>query len=395
LAKPFLKDWKGAIFCTSSQATTLVRHGCRGFFITGIDPVSEDVEIDKIPGARKAELREILATPDIYEREAKALINDGFQYRRTILKDGHAIAEFIKPEITGWEELGCAIIVHPGIDPGLIQYWRGEKYYYRIQSPGLIFYREIVPAGYWFIRQQILAFSCSVPGQMGLANMMGFSPLIFVGCDFGYPDMPDCPMQERFEKEWFEDGEWKKRQKCTTKFPHKGKVLFRNGVMSDSLQATYKMTVFNMARLTMADVFVAGHGGVYEYPQVSLEELVGNGCKIPLERFLSKRQKIEIADRYLAKRGTFSMEWPDGTVQFVVFPNQQGGICTDKKELEPLVREYVARVNRNWTASGKPGVLRPDEEVDRINHLLNDEYWEKKEQEWGWPIKEQNTEPSG
>uniref|UniRef100_A0A6M3IGH3 6-hydroxymethylpterin diphosphokinase MptE-like domain-containing protein n=1 Tax=viral metagenome TaxID=1070528 RepID=A0A6M3IGH3_9ZZZZ len=133
-AIPHLKGWKGGIICSSSQASTLMYHGIVPTHILTFDVRTLDAEFD-----------------------AKR-----WDYKRT--------------KLVTW--MG----IHPSVNGG----WQGEKYFYRVMDPSVMFYMYALPAGYNWIPTQLQPFAHSLAMQAAVANWLGYSPLILVGADFAY-----------------------------------------------------------------------------------------------------------------------------------------------------------------------------------------------------------------
>jgi hypothetical protein len=127
----------------------------------------------------------------------------------------------------------------------------------------------------------------------------------------------------------------------------------------------------------MADIFVVGQkGGLYEVPKVTKEELMETQGYIRSERYISNKDKRDICERYLLQYGTYTFEYPNGQVEFVLFNNEE----------QDLPR-YIEAVNASFRANKMPGALILGEEKGRLEYLRNDAAWEAKEKRWQWEIK--------
>ena len=320
-AHDLIRGWKGQIFCSTSQGVTMLALGKRDFHMIAVDVKTESDEL--MP-------------------------------------------------LDEWQGKGVKLITHPGMDPEIIQAWRWEKRYFRIIVHQMALYTEVQPIAYPMITTTMYVYGCAVASQITTAAMMGYNPLFLVGCDFGYPRG-----QSRFRQYNKVNGEWVLGDAAPMKYMIHPKVVYRNGCAGDHFQAYYKQTAFNVWRLSLSDIFVVGNeGGIYEAPKVTREELAQNQGDVPRDRWISNKDKIDISERYLAKYGTMTFEYPNGQVEFCVFNDIE-------KEL-PL---YIDAINRGFAERKLPGVLLLNEERSRIAYLLDDEAWERKEKRWQWEIK--------
>lgn len=320
-AHDLIRGWKGGLFCSTSQGITMLALGKRDFYMIAVDVKTESDEL--MP-------------------------------------------------LDEWQGKGVKIITHPGIDPEIIQAWRWEKRYFRIIVHQMPLYTEIQPIAYPMITTTMYVYGCAVSAQLMLASMMGYNPLFMVGCDFGYPRE-----QARFRQYTKVDGEWVLGAATPARYLLHPRVRYRNDCMTDHFQAYYKQTFFNAWRLSLADVFIVGHGGgIYEVPSIEPAELISRNGDMPRDRYLSNKDKTDICERYLIKYGTYTFEFPNGQVEYVVFEHPETEI--------PL---YIEAMNKIFADRKLPGVLLLGEERARFDYLLNDEAWERKEKRWQWAIK--------
>lgn len=357
-AHDLIRGWKGGLFCSSSQCTTMLALGKRDFTIVAVDV-------------------------------------------KTLSDEFMPLSEF--------EDKGCTLIIHPGMDPEVIQAWRWRKQYFRIIVHGMPHYIESLPIAYPMIRTTLYVYGCVAATQLMIAHLQGYSPLYLVGCDFGYPDN-----KSRFTGFTFKDGKWERSEPAgAPRYLYHPKVTLRNGCVTDHFQAYYKQTFFNSWRLTLADVFKVGSkGGLYEVPSVTAEELLACQGDLPRQRYvLSNRDKQDICERYLMKYGTCTFEFPSGQVEFVVFDEdykpgiaqteaacsfcgkmttlvhpKYGHICSKECLFDFQLREYLKIMNDAFAKQKIPGVLILGEEKGRLKYLRDDTAWEAKEKRWQWEI---------
>lgn len=138
---PFLKDWKGRIMCSSSQASTLIHHGRYPDYMIVMDP-------------RVAAIDKELDAPD-------------------------------------WGD--TVMIAHPSIPFPYVTRWilrnHNPIYISRIMEPTYDWYSHHLGQGYPWVRHVILPMIDSVAAEIGFATWMGFNPLYLIGVDYGGPRM--------------------------------------------------------------------------------------------------------------------------------------------------------------------------------------------------------------
>ncbi|MDD5391088.1 MAG: DUF115 domain-containing protein [Gallionellaceae bacterium] len=319
-AHDLVRGWNGGLFCSSSQAVTMLALGKRDFQCVVVD--------------------------------VKTLSN-----------------EFMP--LDAFDGKGVTMITHPGMEPEVIQCWRWGKLYFRIIVHNMQHYIEALPIAYPMIRTTLYVYGCVAASQIMIAKLMGYNPLFLIGCDFGYPDD-----RARFSGFHWEGGAWVRDPPSgPPRYTLHPKVTYRNGCVSDHFQSYYKQTFMNSWRLTLADMWKVGSkGGLYEVPSIDPAYLLETQGNIPSDRYiLSNKDKQDICERYLLQFGTYAFEFPNGQVEFVLFGDEE-------KEL-PL---YVKAMNDAFLAQKIPGVLILGEEQGRLKYLRDDEAWARKEQRWRW-----------
>jgi len=315
-----IRGWKGGLFCSSSQCITMLALGKRDFEIVAVDV-------------------------------------------KTLSDEFMPLDEF--------DDKGCSLIIHPGMDPEVIHEWRWQKRYFRIIVHGMTFYTEIMPIAYPMIKTTLYVYGCVAAAQVMMAHLMGYGPLFLIGCDFGYPDN-----QARFTNFKRVGSEWKMDAPSgPPRYTLHPKVTYRNGCASDHFQAYYKQTFFNAWRLNLADIFRVGPGGgLYEVPEISAERLLATqGALESYEYVYSNKDKQDICERYLLQYNTYTFEFPNGQVEFVIFQNP-----------DEEIPKYLDMMNNMFRQQRMPGTLILGEEKGRLNYLRDNEAWARKEARWRW-----------
>lgn len=260
-ALPYLKDWKGAVFCNSSQASTLIYYGR--------DPDFVDVADCRVTSS---------------ELEAP------WNYRKT------------------------AWIINPGVHPRMIDFWKGQKYYYRVYEPYYDFYSKVQPRVFGeYIRTQSFPFGSNPPMAISHAHALGYSPLFLVGTDFGFPGGI-----ERFTSWRKPKGKKWIASPPTGTTDRKFIIESENGVLSIALHMFYRDQMFRVIALDAPQIFYCtvneAHGimtpeqiqhvrfeDVMEYQGLGFEHL-----------YLTTEQIRKKSLRFLARKGMYLLQCRGG-----------------------------------------------------------------------------------
>lgn len=281
-ALPMLKRWSGATFCSTSHASSMVYHGCDPTYIVGYD---------------------INSSPD------EIAIEDA------------------------WSKHDSILIVHPGVNPALINFWEGKKLLFREMDTSNFFMSKVLPAAYGGIIPTIMyLFSCSVAAEMSLAHAMGYSPLYLVGCDF---------RNTRWTKIQFTDGEWK-HHPPTPPGEYEKFLKADNGEYTRPMNAFYKRSVLCVWDIDGSQCFMTSPKSIItEMPQANLKTVI----EYQGQRY-SPWSREEIANRaetYLAKVNQF----------MVNIGNGKRVVETDDPNWEPAVRQYMQGLRNALVMQGQ------------------------------------------
>lgn len=322
-ALPLLKDWKGAIFCSSSHAGSCVYHGRDPDYILALDP-------------------------------------------RSLWREYSEAGE--------WKGRKTIMLAHPSNPPELFDGWPNEIYWFRLIEPTTYYYTDIMPVAYHFIKTYLVLFGCAAAGELQVANALGYDPLILVGCDFAagrfrrhYIDFEAKPIFKR-GKIQTRAGKWRREppHKINIK-KNKYYVYADNGVLTDKVQLYYKRAMMLVSRLDCTNILNTSTKGILgEFPALSIQDAIARQNMGYSDLYLSKQEKMDRAEIYLAKQRTFVVEYPDGQgIRFWETPDkplQALGVYMARLENAGVkVDQDAHRARMRWVLEkiGKPAPEEP------------------------------------
>lgn len=317
---PFLKDWKGLLFCGPTQIQTLMYHGIEPDFLCA------------------------------YDSRHDAMIYAGYrehQYKKTIL------------------------ITNPTISPYLLKEWKGSKLYYLpaattrefnleekpmsvaqfltkynpkadepishyVRDEYTMFFRKTIvkafsnnPEMHPGIHARFYNVGCTANNQVIMANFLGCRPIFMIGNDAGWHD----PDKRRFTgyfidpdtKEWADiggaipwfDGKYMKdkRKKFPIKrtwmdAPPKAKRIeyqAENGIWTTNEFMSYKLSLIIMSIYERMQIFECAHdenyGALNYFDRLEIAEVVekqGHGYG---QLYREKELRTQLARKYLFTHG--------------------------------------------------------------------------------------------
>ena len=327
---PYLKDWKGDIMCSTSQAATCIYYGKNPKFIVALDPESFDME---------------LTADDFAGRD-------------------------------------CILIAHPGVTTGLIDFWQGKSYYFRKILPQTAFYSNAQRIGYSttdpehkiLIKESLIMLACVAAAQVCIAKILGYKRMYLCGLDFGCPAEQTRFTQYKYsyEKKVFAPGNapeialgtigrWEKQNPPPMTAAEN--VLGENGCKTSNMQAFYKLQFMTGWWILKGDfVNVSSDGLLYELPQTTIEEVIrkqGEGIK-----GFHQKKVCEVADVYLARHNTFVIEIGPGKISVMQ--------CKDPLKEIPIVIDRLTKASKE---QGQPIKINKRANMIRIGRILKQVGW--------------------
>jgi hypothetical protein len=275
----FMKEWKGGIFCSSSQACTLMYYGIEPTHIVALDPFSSHEEISSID----------------------------------------------------WSKTKTKLIVHPGVWPSMVDYWPNEMLMY-IECLGKpdSFYADIQkkmyswreergtgirdPIFHYYIKTELILFASSPPLQMFCADFLGYGSIFLAGCDFGYPHQKERFTEYRADP----NGEPSPYSDLGLKwvgFPRPLVVkpyfiMTNNGIWTEDIHLYYKKNFLSAWRLMKTTVYSMDQGIMPEVPYIDPRKVFRQeGKGFPEQTFETIAHTTE---KYLAAVNAFVVESASG-----------------------------------------------------------------------------------
>lgn len=303
---PYLRDWPGAIICSSSHASSCVYWKHPPEYIIGLDVRTG---IDKLP------------VPD-------------------------------------WGETNSRMICHPGMAPEFISFWKWQKHYFRMRFPQSYFYRVVIPIAYPMIVDELMLFACSISAEVSIAGALGYSPLVLVGADFG------CPGKYyRFHAMlWDKEKGWYREKHEQTRDTLNQKMRSDNGIMTTALDIFYKRSLLNVWRIDQTPILQTSlRSTLTEFPMVPIQEVVRRARKgIPYDDLYDNpKEQLDRVDIYLSRHNCYSLEVQTpkgGSIHFFEVPAGHEVEIMRKRATE--IRDALQKRNPETTVDVEGTVAR-------------------------------------
>jgi len=230
--KPYLKDWKGNIFCSTSHLPMLAYMG-----------------IDR---------------PGIY----CGLIDCDPSMI-------WLVTDYVK------KDTNITLLTHPQIPSEYLKHWPEEKaYFFRMLDPSDEYSNKYLPLAYgwmnekmnWSIGTTILNGGNIVNTMIPMCQSFGFSPIFVAGYDLGYPDNLRRSGDYRYK-----DGSWEiipPPPLTEQRWVEAVRLESNNGVPFDELGAFYKTSSIIMWAMAAPPVISCSRGVMSEWTYANPKEVV-------------------------------------------------------------------------------------------------------------------------
>lgn len=267
-AIPYLKEWNGAIACSTSQLGLLEYLGIHPTYCMLID-------CDPAAGV----LNYVLPYTDFH--------------KDTIL------------------------ITHPQIPREYLQAWKGDVYFFRMLDPGDEFSAKYLPfaVGWmnqetnWKVSSYVLNSGNVINSLIPLLQLLGYGgpgpndgAIFLLGYDLGYPD--NKMRSSRMDKQ--EDGTWKVTEPpplTDERWKQAVRSDGMNGVPSDELGVFYKYSFMNLYGMACPPILSCSRGILYEVPYVHPKEVIEKQGRGFSHMLIPPVQAYKLAREYMWRRG--------------------------------------------------------------------------------------------
>lgn len=314
IALPKLKDWKGAIICTTSHALSLVRFGAPPTHIFALDPFCRWEEIDGVDWGGYG--TKLIITPTVWPSLVGNWPNDILLYRQNMGRKDSFYGTTLRNIYSEVEGM------------------RGAKFRF-------------------IIRTEITLFACSPPAQLFCSEVLGYGPVYLVGCDFAY-----TYGKERFTDWTPINGDWEAHPHPYDDLPDEVKaqtMMMMSGIPTHPVHNYYKKNMVSAWRLSKQAVWTTDKGALTEMPYVDLDTVIRKrGLHI---KGISEQEKNRRAEEYLALVGAYVIEAAGG-YSFIESKDPENELPNFMKNLN---RQYVcthcgvgAACNTDDDQSGNP-----------------------------------------
>ena len=321
----FLRDWKGGIFATTSQALSLIKHGVEPTHIVDLDPFCS---FDEIAGI-------------------------------------------------DWSKTRTKLACHPGVYPDLLAYWPNEIILF-IQGGGdyTSFYTDVQKKMYvkridqgkgirdplfrYYINTELAIFASSPPLQLFIADQLGYGTVFLCGVDFGCPDGKDrftnYTIKDEFKGLNLDPKEAAEREEIWEKHEHpytlnENIMISTNGVPSERLHLYYKKNFLSAWRLCGKTLYTTDHGAITEIPYTDIRKLIKKqGLKYPPQ---SVKTIMNITDEYLAKVDCYIIEAENGGKSFI-----------ESFKPETEIPGFMQMLIRTWMCKNCKSKLLATDDID-------------------------------
>lgn len=230
--KPYLKDWQGDIFCSTSHLPMLKYMGIdrEGIYCSLID----------------CDPAMIFLVTDYVSKDTK-----------------------------------ITLLTHPQAPREIIQHWPDDKvFFFRMLDPSDDYSNKFLPLAYgwlnekanWSIGTTILNGGNIVNTMLPMCHSFGYSPVYLCGYDLGYPDN-----KRRCSDYRLENGEWKiipAPELTEQRWVEAVRLVSNNGVPFDELGGFYKTSSIIMWGMACPPVLSCSRGVMTEWPYVHPRQVV-------------------------------------------------------------------------------------------------------------------------
>lgn len=307
--KPYLKDWTGAIFCSTSQLPM--------FSYLGLEP-DFCILIDCDP--------KMVYLVEDYAKSHPAT--------KTLL------------------------ITHPQVPREYLELWPEDKvYFFRMFDPSDPYSRDYLPYAYGWVNEQtgwnigstVLNGGNVVNAMLPMGQSFGYKPLFVCGYDLGYPDN----LRRAGDYKRKEDGSWEvvpPPPLTEQRWVEAKRVMSNNGVPFDELGCFYKTSTMILWGMSAPPIISCSRGVMSEWPYVNPREVVEKQGVGFDHLIVDDKTAYRAAIAYLKPRGFMILK----TDRYAAVQNLAAMKGTEK--LKAAIR-WKWMVSRPWKWLGGKGYM--------------------------------------
>lgn len=306
-AKPYLKDWKGTIFCSTSHLPM--------FAYMGLEP-DYCCLIDCDPNM-------VFLVSEYYKKSWKTIF-----------------------------------LTHPQIPHDYFRHMADDKvYFFRMLDPSDEFSAKFLPLAYgwlneeknWSIGSTILNGGNVVNTMIPMVQAYGWRPIFLMGYDQSYPD----GLRRSGDYRKKPDGSWEiipPLPLTEQRWVEAVKLVSNNGVPMDELNAFYKTSSIIMSGMSSPPIISCSRGIMTEWPYVPAQEVIekqGMGFE---HLIVNPVDAYKIAQAYLRPRG------------FLILKTDFWASVQNTKGMKPLDKvkhllDYEWYIRKPWKWMGGKGYM--------------------------------------
>lgn len=376
-ALPLLKNWKHKIMVSTSHASTCIYWGKEPDYILALDPDSNRNELNA----------------------------DTWKDRKSIL------------------------ITHPGVTPGLFEFWKGPIYLFRKLQPQTPFFDNSQKIGYStlgmpmdktnmtpaefakkygaklesgsfygqgsqiLIKAQVPMLACVLAAQICIAKQLGYQRLYLVGADLAY-----TRNMERFTSWTYHKGQWVEspgRKVGNKPLASEPLIELEDGVRTNRMFIFYANQVITAWRITETDIVSASNEGAIKiFPTAPIKEIIRKqGMSI---KGFNRKKIIEVSEEHSAKQNVYYLVVGNGILPHefkdplheipIALQRIQTSIAQQKTNIKIDVDANMKRIRKLWNKVStikKPKIPFSDkvnkifkdatEPIEKSKEMTNDE----------------------
>lgn len=291
---PFLKDWKGAIFCSASNSKVLKKHGRDPDYMCVFDANRDCFsQLDGVEWPNTTLLSHIAIAPEVYDYWKWN------KYYYMMLHPGDAVSICIPKSdeiFKDWKKHDNGSYTIPGIDGNNMHVIERDDNYLLNLKFEEKWFTEIQRMLFPYVNTGILNAGCTVNNAIEIAAFLGYGPLYLVGVDFGFPnDVFRCTNYD------YVDGSWVDVETPPIN-PMRQLHISDNGIKTFEEQIEYKNAMFAVYKIDKPQLIDCSDGIITELPKANIKEVIEKDGKGFEHLYRSNEEIITCCNSILDRR---------------------------------------------------------------------------------------------